>query len=329
MDRTTDGRVGLLSRISRAEWLVAALVVLVLVVLIVIEPDVLEAPIQSVRTVVFTVGGTLLAAVALVVMLRRDVHPAVRIAVLVVPLAVVSYWLVSPYFVDDVVEDDFATSISAASDSTSTTTTPSTAPTPSAPAAGTPPPTTIAPPPPEPVLIGSGQFQGLAGHEGTGDAGIFRLPDGGLVARLENLQLENGPDLQLYVAPGPDVRSLIEGSIHLGGLRGNVGNQTYDLPSGTTLAPGEWTVLVWCRAFEVEFVNATLKHRVSDHCIASATTESIPAAGRPPGTDRPGRGGRRRTHPTRGSRRRGHRPCRRRSSGRTRGVSTTASGTAS
>ena len=45
-------------------------------------------------------------------MLRANVHPVIRIIVLGVPLIVVTWWLISPYFVDDVMNDDFSTSIS-------------------------------------------------------------------------------------------------------------------------------------------------------------------------------------------------------------------------
>ncbi|MDX1449726.1 MAG: DM13 domain-containing protein, partial [Acidimicrobiia bacterium] len=109
-----------------------------------------------------------------------------------------------------------------------------------------------------PVLLGAGQFVGLAGHEGTGDAGIFENPDGSLVLRFENFDIENGPDLEVYLVPGAGQTSLAEGSIHLGELKGNVGDQNYDLPPGIELEPGSYTVLVWCEAFSVEFVGATI-----------------------------------------------------------------------
>jgi hypothetical protein len=108
------------------------------------------------------------------------------------------------------------------------------------------------------VLLGAGRFVGLAGHSGTGDAGIFRNPDGSLVLRFENFDIENGPDLEVYLVPGPDQISLPEGSIHLGALEGNIGDQNYELPAGTELAPGAYTALVWCEAFSVEFVGATI-----------------------------------------------------------------------
>jgi hypothetical protein len=39
------------------------------------------------------------------------VHPAVRILVLGLPLVGVTWWLVSPFFIDDVTDDEFAVSI--------------------------------------------------------------------------------------------------------------------------------------------------------------------------------------------------------------------------
>jgi hypothetical protein len=110
-----------------------------------------------------------------------------------------------------------------------------------------------------PQLLGSGRFVGLAGHDGTGDAGIFRLPDGSLVLRLERFDIDNGPDLELYLVPGADRRSPTDRSHHFGALKGNIGDQTYDIPASYPVASGPWTVLVWCKAFTVEFVAATVE----------------------------------------------------------------------
>ena len=78
--------------------------------------------------------------------------------------------------------------------------------------------------------------------------------DGSLVLRFEDFDIQNGPDLQVYLVPGADQTSLAAGSIHLGALAGNVGDQNYELPDGTDLAAGPYTALVWCDAFSVEFV---------------------------------------------------------------------------
>ena len=57
--------------------------------------------------------------------------------------------------------------------------------------------------------------------------------------------------LRLYVVPGVDQTDLTGDSLYLGELRGNVGDQTYDLPEDFSLTAGSWTVLVWCEAFSV------------------------------------------------------------------------------
>jgi hypothetical protein len=244
-------------RISRLEWIVAGVVALIFVGLVVADRDVVEAPFQSPRAILAVVVGTIVAAVVLVVMLRFDVAPVVRVLVLGIPLALTSWWLISPFFRDTVVHDEFETSIAAARDaappSETTTSTP-----PSAAAPTAPPQPTVPPPPPAPVLVGSGKFVGLAGHSGSGDGGIFRLPDGNHVVRLENFDIDNGPDLELYLVPGADQRAPTDESHHFGALRGNVGEQTYEVPGDYAVTPGPWTVLVWCRAFTVEFVAATL-----------------------------------------------------------------------
>jgi hypothetical protein len=240
-----------------------------MLVLVVIEPDILEAPAENWRTILFTVGGTVVAALALALMLWSGVPPIVRILVLWVPFAVVSWWLISPYFVDDVVDEDFSTSIDSQLDDGDepSTSDPDEEP-PGDAAGGSAGPEDAdqgaaggqpdAPQPASPVLLGAGQFVGLAGHTGTGDAGVFRNPDGSHVLRFENFDIENGPDLEVYLVPGAGQTSLAPGAIHLGALEGNVGDQTYGLPSGTQLAPGDYTALVWCEAFTVEFVGATL-----------------------------------------------------------------------
>jgi hypothetical protein len=241
-------------RLSRLEWIVGALAATVLATVVAIEPEVLEAPFQSGRSLAFTVGGTLLAAIALLVMVRQGVSPVVRVLVIGAPFVVVSWLLISPYFVDDEVDDGFETSIAAAGKAP-----PSPAPTDPATdtTAGEPGPTTTAPPA-GPRLLGSGRFVGLAGHDGSGDAGLFGLDDRSFVLRLENFDIENGPDLRLYLVQGAAQTAPAADSLDLGKLRGNVGDQTYELPEDFSPIPGDWTVLVWCDAFSVEFVAATV-----------------------------------------------------------------------
>ena len=263
----------LIGRISRVELIVGGVIAAIMGLLVIIEPDILEAPFENAQTILFTFGGTALAGAALVVMLWLRVPPAVRLIVLVVPFAIVNWWLISPYFIDDTVDEGFSTSISqqlggggaqpgsgATGDQTDPTDSPTTTlpPTDSEPA--TPDPADEEPPaePSGPVLLGAGEFVGLAGHDGTGDAGLFQNPDGSLLLRFENFDIDNGPDLEVYLVPGPDQTSLADGSIHLGRLKGNIGDQNYEFPPDTDLPPGDYTALVWCEAFSVEFVGATI-----------------------------------------------------------------------
>jgi Electron transfer DM13 len=250
----------LVGRVTTPEWIVGGVVGALMLVLVALQPDILEAPVENSRTILFTAGGTIAAAVVLAVMLRFNVPAVVRVLVLWVPFAIVTWWLISPYFRDDVVDEGFSTSIASQLDEDEPPARSDTSVAP--PDAAVPetaePEAPAAEPAAEPVLLGAGQFRGLAGHSGTGDAGIFRNPDGSHALRFENFDIENGPDLEVYLVPGADQTVLVPGSVHLGSLKGNVGDQTYDLPPGTPLAPGAYTALVWCEAFSVEFVGATL-----------------------------------------------------------------------
>jgi hypothetical protein len=251
---TTPPRVDRSRGISRLEVGAAGVFVAVLLVLLALEPDILQAPFESPRAVVATFGGALVAVVAMAVLIRMGVRPVVRLLVVGIPVLAVSAWLLVPFFVNTRVFEDFDTSIAAEQARPSVEAS-------SAPAAtvdSATPTTTPAPVPAGPQLLGSGEFVGLAGHDGTGDAGIFRLDDGSLVVRLENLDIDNGPDLELYLVPGDAAYSPGDGSVHLGALKGNIGDQTYEIPTDFAVSPGPWTVLVWCEAFTVEFVGASL-----------------------------------------------------------------------
>jgi hypothetical protein len=230
----------------------AGLAAVVLLVLVVAEPDILDAPFQSTRARVLTFGGTASALVGWIVMSALKVPAAARVVVLGVPFVAVNYWLLSPFFRDEVVREEFAVSIEdAAADGDAPG-----SPDPGSPGTGA---RDSAPPAPAgPVLLGSGELRGLARHRASGQAGVFARPDGSQALRLESLDVQNGPDLQVYVVPGADRRSPGGGSLHLGPLRGNIGSLTYDLPRDFPVTMGDWTVLIWCEAFTVEFAAATV-----------------------------------------------------------------------
>jgi hypothetical protein len=70
---------------------------------------------------------------------------------------------------------------------------------------------------------------------------------------LENLKATNGPDLYVYLSADKDASDIV----NLGRLKGNIGNQNYEIPAGTDLSKYN-TVLIWCKAFSTLFGSAKL-----------------------------------------------------------------------
>ncbi|HSK16402.1 MAG TPA: DM13 domain-containing protein [Gaiellaceae bacterium] len=100
---------------------------------------------------------------------------------------------------------------------------------------------------------GSGAFTSAA-HETRGTATVVELADGRRLLTLTDFATDPGPDLRVYLAPAP---GNVSGAVDLGALKGNRGNQQYAIPAGLDLAALP-TVIVWCRAFSVEFGSARL-----------------------------------------------------------------------
>jgi hypothetical protein len=82
------------------------------------------------------------------------------------------------------------------------------------------------------------------------------------VLRLENLDIFNGPALYVYAVAAEDAndnKTVLNTSVlDLGPLKGNKGNQTYELPAGFDLEEYR-AISVWCRRFSVNFATAPLR----------------------------------------------------------------------
>ena len=112
-----------------------------------------------------------------------------------------------------------------------------------------------------PQQVAVGRFISLE-HETSGRAVIVDTGDGRRFLRFENFRTSNGPDLIVYLSAkqpaGPDDwYGYDEDFVDLGVLKGNVGNQNYEIPRNVDLEKYS-TAVVWCRRFTVGFAAAPL-----------------------------------------------------------------------
>ncbi len=112
----------------------------------------------------------------------------------------------------------------------------------------------------QPTVVAQGQFKDADSfHQGSGIVTIYQLPDGALVLRFEDFSATNGPDLHVLLAenPAPSSSSDLGNYLDLGSLKGNIGNQNYEIPAGTD--PSQYkSVVIYCKPFHVVFATATL-----------------------------------------------------------------------
>jgi hypothetical protein len=112
----------------------------------------------------------------------------------------------------------------------------------------------------EPVVIAQGQFAGADSfHQGSGRATIYQLPEGNHVLRFEDFDVTNGPDLHVILVkhPNPANANDVGDYIDLGSLKGNLGNQNYDISADVDLSQYQ-SVVIYCVPFHVVFATASL-----------------------------------------------------------------------
>ena len=101
---------------------------------------------------------------------------------------------------------------------------------------------------PAPTSFTSGE------HTTTGT--VRRLTvDSKTILRFEDLSTSNGPDVHVYLSPGAD--GYADGAINIATLKGNKGNQNYEIPDDVDLNKYR-SVVIWCKRFSVAFGQAPL-----------------------------------------------------------------------
>src|SRR5207244_13360317 len=112
----------------------------------------------------------------------------------------------------------------------------------------------------KPTVLAQGDFRGLA-HETKGVAAVYQLADGKRLLRLTNFETSNGPDVHVYLVAAEVAKDNATvkqaGFIDLGSLKGNKGDQKYEVPPDTDLNEYK-SVSIWCARFGVNFGAASL-----------------------------------------------------------------------
>lgn len=114
-----------------------------------------------------------------------------------------------------------------------------------------------------PVALASGAFVSQE-HPTTGTATVYRLADGRRILRLTDFQTSDGPDVHVWltdtaVQSGVDGWYVFDDGAYtdLGPLKGNIGDQNYEVPDGVDLTAVR-SVSIWCARFKVSFGAADL-----------------------------------------------------------------------
>jgi hypothetical protein len=110
------------------------------------------------------------------------------------------------------------------------------------------------------TVLAIGRFHSVS-HETRGAATIHQLGDGKRFVRFTTFETSNGPDVRIYLVATNDATDnktvTRAGFVDLGAMKGNRGDQNYDIPSNIDLNQYQ-SVTIWCRRFGVNFATAPL-----------------------------------------------------------------------
>jgi pentapeptide MXKDX repeat protein len=109
----------------------------------------------------------------------------------------------------------------------------------------------------------TGKFHGKV-HATEGRATVYQQADGKLLLRLTGFKTSNGPDVHVVLVAfkdaSDDANSLKSSTerLELGKLKGNEGDQNYEIPAGTDLSKFT-AVSIYCERFNANFGAAPLE----------------------------------------------------------------------
>jgi len=110
------------------------------------------------------------------------------------------------------------------------------------------------------ITLATGSLHSNA-HDTRGTAPVIDPGQGRRVPRLTNFATSNCPDVRVYLVAAGDVQDNATvkpaGFVELGPMKGNIGDQNYDIPATLDLADCR-TVTIWCKRFSVNFGSAPL-----------------------------------------------------------------------
>jgi hypothetical protein len=109
-----------------------------------------------------------------------------------------------------------------------------------------------------PRVVAQGDFRGLA-HGASGTAQVLGKA-GKRFLRFEDLDVSNGPDLKVYLSAAPSASSadsFDDDYVSLGDLKGNIGDQNYELGREIDLSRFR-SAVVWCERFSTGFAVAPI-----------------------------------------------------------------------
>lgn len=112
-----------------------------------------------------------------------------------------------------------------------------------------------------PKVISEGTFKPVA-HDARGVATVYDMGKGNKVLRFTDFEVSNGPDVHVYLvaADEPTDSETVKNSevYQLGSIKGNIGNQNYELGPDVDLEKFK-SVVIWCKRFGVNFAVAQLE----------------------------------------------------------------------